>query len=470
MNTLYTQYPIAVLGAGPVGLAAAAHLLEYAFDPVIFESSDSVAASFRDFSHVRLFSPWRYNIDKAAKILLHTHGWVEPNEDALPTAGELVRQYLQPLAETHQIKSRLKLNARVVSITRKGYDKVRTHGREHAPFVIRVEIAGRLHEFLAGGVIDATGNWLHPNPLGSNGLPAIGEQDFASKIAYGMPDILGKFRQRYLGKRVLVVGGGHSAAGSLIALAELAETDPRTKIHWAIRSNNIARIFGGGEADGLPARGALGTKLHALVNNGQLTLHNNFHIREIVQENGALTVIPEVESGESRKIRNIDEIVGGTGSRPDIGIARELRVRLDAWLESVEALAPLIDPNEHSCGTVRPHGHRELAHPEPGYYIVGAKSYGRAPTFLMATGYEQVRSIAAAMAGNFVSADNVQLDLPETGVCSTDFSEGGESGGCCGEVPKQAAQQLAAPKSIAAETCECRVPTATSKQSSPCCG
>lgn len=472
MNTLSnTQYPIAVLGAGPVGLAAAAHLLEYGFNPVIFESSDSVAASFRNFSQVRLFSPWRYNMDKAAKKLLEAHGWIAPNEDELPTAGELVQQYLQPFSEIPAIKSRLNLNARVVAITRKGYDKVKTRGREQAPFVIRAEIGGKLHEFLSAGVIDATGNWLQPNPLGANGLPAIGEQAFASRIEYGMPDILGKLRHRYLGKRVLVVGGGHSAAGSLIALAELAETDPQTRIHWAIRGNNIARIFGGGEADGLPARGALGIKLRALVENRQLVLHENFHIREILDENGALTVNPELESGGAQPIHGIDEIVAGTGSRPDLGITRELRVRLDAWLESVEALAPLIDPNEHSCGTVRPHGHRELAHPESNFYIAGAKSYGRAPTFLMATGYEQVRSIAAAMAGDFLSADDVQLDLPETGVCSTDFSGGGETGGCCGEKPRQATPRPVTPEGVAAEeSCGCSVQAAPSKQSSPCCG
>lgn len=438
MNTISnTQHPIAVLGAGPVGLAAAAHLLEQGFDPIIFESCDAVAASFRDFAQVRLFSPWRYNIDKAARKLLEANGWAAPNDDDLPTAGEVVQQYLQPFAELPAVKSRLKLNARVVAISRKGYDKVRTKGREHAPFIIRAEIDGKLHEFMASGVIDATGNWYQPNPIGANGLPAIGEQDFADRIEYGMPDIFGRQRERYLGKCTLVVGGGHSAAGSLIALAELAEVDPRTRIHWAIRGSNLARIFGGGEADGLPARGALGIKLRSLVENGQLTLHKNFNIREIRNEHGSLTVKPELEQGEDAQIQGIDEIVAGTGSRPDLGITRELRVRLDAWLESVEALAPLIDPNEHSCGTVRPHGHRELSHPEPNFYIAGAKSYGRAPTFLMATGYEQVRSIAAAMAGDHAAADDVQLDLPETGVCSSDFSDSGESGGCCGIEPKK---------------------------------
>jgi hypothetical protein len=127
----------------------------------------------------------------------------------------------------------------------------------------------------------------------------------------------------------------------------------------------------------------------------------------------------------------VDEIIAATGSRPELGLTRELRVRLDPWLESTEALAPLIDPNLHSCGTVRPHGHRELAHPEPGFYVIGAKSYGRAPNFLMATGFEQARSVVAALAGDLAAADDVQLELPETGVCATDFAQPG-AGACCG--------------------------------------
>ena len=132
-------------------------------------------------------------------------------------------------------------------------------------------------------------------------------------------------------------------------------------------------------------------------------------------------------------IRDRDQIVAANGARPDLALTRELRVRHDPWLESTDALAPLIDPNEHSCGTVRPHGHRELAHPEPGYYAVGAKSYGRAPNFLMATGYEQVRSVVAALAGDLAAADEVQLELPETGVCNTRFAEAAPAASdCCG--------------------------------------
>ena len=133
-----------------------------------------------------------------------------------------------------------------------------------------------------------------------------------------------------------------------------------------------------------------------------------------------------------RTLGPIDRIIAATGQRPDLSLTRELRLELDPWLESTKALGPLIDPNEHSCGTVPPHGHQELSHPEPDFYTVGIKSYGRAPTFLLLTGYEQVRSVVAAIAGDHKAANNVALVLPETGVCS---GPGADEHGCCGGPP-----------------------------------
>ena len=409
-NTL----PVAVLGAGPVGLAAAAHLLARGITPLILEAGSKVGANLETYRHVRLFSPWQYNVDKAARALLSGAGWQAPDPQALPTAGELVDLYLEPLAALPAIAAGLQLGQRVRAITRAGFDKVTTRGREHAPFVIWTASGEGERDYLASAVIDATGTWSQPNPLGADGLPAEGEAALRGRIAYGMPDILGTARERYAGRRVLVAGAGHSAAGSLLALATLAEQVPGTRLVWAIRGRQSAKLFGGGEADGLQARGLLGTRLKALRDAGRLELHEQFRIRALEERDGAITV-----RADSGAIEGIDTIIAATGARPDQAITRELRVRHDPWLESTDLLAPLIDPNEHSCGTVRPHGHRELAHPEAGYYAVGAKSYGRAPNFLMATGYEQVRSVVAALAGDLAAADAVELELPQTGVCST---------------------------------------------------
>ena len=134
------------------------------------------------------------------------------------------------------------------------------------------------------------------------------------------------------------------------------------------------------------------------------------------------------------KITDIHEMIVNTGNRPNLSMVSEIRTSIDTATESVEALAPLIDPNLHSCGTVRPHGEKELRHPEKDFYIVGSKSYGRAPTFLMATGYEQVRSIVAYLTGDYEAAEKVQLDLPETGVCSVNLNPNPNKvdDSCCG--------------------------------------
>ena len=441
------QLPVAVLGAGPVGLAAAAHLLQRGLRPLIFERGDTVGANLASYRHVRLFSPWQYNIDKAARQLLERSGWRSPPDDGLPTAGELLEQYLQPLAALPAMAQALQLGQRVTRLTRQGFDKVKSRGREQAPFVVRVAGPDGERDVLVQAVIDATGTWSNPNPLGANGLPVLGETALAARIAYGMPDVAGGERAAYAGKRTLVVGAGHSAAGTLLALADIAAATPGTSIVWAIRGEHLARVFGGGAADGLPARGQLGMRLKALRDSGQLELHTNFHITAVREAPGGLEVIGAVAHGGLAAISGIDRIVCATGARPDLELTREIRVRHDPWLESTDALAPLIDPNEHSCGTVRPHGHRELAHPEPGYYAVGAKSYGRAPNFLMATGYEQVRSVVARLAGDVAAADQVQLELPETGVCSTQFAfqqAAAAASGCCGGPAKALASACCA--------------------------
>lgn len=453
---------VAVIGAGPIGLAAAAHLLERGFEPVVLEAGDSIAANFESFRHVQLFSPWRYNIDPAARRLLEGAGWKEPQLDFLPTAGAMVDRYLAPLARIPALQSSIRFSHRVLDVAREGYDKVKSKGRDEAPFVIRAATPEGTREIRAWAVIDASGTWTKPNPLGANGLPAIGEPEAAARFAYGMPDILGTQRARYAGKRVLVAGAGHSAAGNLLSLAKLAELAPGTRIVWTIRGHNFARIFGGGENDGLAARGALGRRLQTLAEGGRLEVEADFRTVE-VKIGSNLTIVGYGPNGDTRTIEDVDEVIVSAGGRPDLSLASELRVKLDPWIEATEQLAPLIDPNVHSCGTVRPHGHRELEHPEKRYYAVGAKSYGRAPNFLLATGHEQVRSVVAAIAGDLAAADDVQLELPQTGVCSTQFDEA--SSGCC--TPAVAPAEAGA-QSSGCGTSSCGGPSKSREDA--CCG
>ncbi|MBX6723592.1 MAG: NAD(P)-binding domain-containing protein, partial [Dactylosporangium sp.] len=376
---------------------------------------------------MRMFSPWRYNVDAAARRLLAEAGWVEPDPDVLPTGGQLAADYLRPLADLPALKPHVRYRARVVAVTRLGLDRVRTAGRESTPLLVRLATG---EDLLARAVIDASGTWGTPNVLGGSGILAHGEAAAAAFVEHALPDVLGADRDRFTGKRTLVVGAGHSAATTLLSLAELAAQVPGTSVVWAIRSDSPARTYGGGDADALPARGALGTRLREHVEAGTIELVTGFSIHTITPVSGGVVVSDGTRTIEA------DRIVSATGFRPDHSFVSELRLDLDPILGSTRALAPLIDPNQHSCGTVPPHGVDELTHPEPGYYAIGAKSYGRAPTFLLATGYEQARSVVAALDGDWQAARDVRLDLPETGVCSStvpvDSDRIDGSGGCCG--------------------------------------
>jgi thioredoxin reductase len=419
---------VAIVGAGPVGLAAAAHVLEQGLKPVVLEAGGSVGHAVRQWGHVQLFSPWQYDIDRAAARLLAATGWNSPEPDRYPTGAELVERYLEPLATKTVLQTHIHTSSRVTDISRAGFDKLKTRGRAAAPFEIRYQNGQGPKIVRADAVIDASGTWHSPNPAGANGLSAIGETEAADKIAYGMPDVLGKDRARYMNKTVAVLGAGHSAIGTLTDLVRLAKQSPGTTPIWLLRGNDPAKAFGGGANDKLAARGELGATFAALVAAGRIKVESEFRVSRLTVDGPHLIV--GADAGCCARQVVVDELIVATGFRPDMDFVRELRIQLDPAIECPVALAPLIDPNEHSCGTVRPHGARELAQNEPGFYFAGMKSYGRAPTFLMITGYEQVRSIAADIAGDREAAERVELVLPETGVCNRAAAP--DAPRCCG--------------------------------------
>lgn len=413
--------PVVIIGAGPVGLAAAAHLLKRGIKLLVFEAGASVGAAMLRWGHVRLFSPWRYVLDQQALALLEEQNWQAPDPETYPTGREVVERYLAPLALHPSMQAVLHLGTRVTAVSREHMDKVKTPAREEAPFVVRVQYAnGEEQDVLARAVIDASGTYETPNPLGAHGLLALGEHALREHIFYGIPDVLGAQRERYAGRRVLVVGSGHSAQQAVLELTRLAEDDQQARITWTVRRAETRQMFGGGTGDALPERGRLGARSQELIEGGQVRFFTGVQIHELRWTAQGMVIV-----GEEERVGPVDEIIATTGFRPDLSFLRETRLILDPGLESSAALAPLIDPNIHSCGTVPPHGVDELAQPETDLFLVGMKSYGRAPTFLMLTGYEQVRSIVAALNGDWESARRVELILPETGVCST------EQGGCC---------------------------------------
>jgi thioredoxin reductase len=452
--------PIVVIGAGPVGLSAAAHVISRSLTPLVFEAGARIGEGVQRWGHVRVFSPWSLNVDPVVADLLTRRGWTMPAADEYPTGRELIEQYLEPLAALPELSPHIRLRTRVQSVARLHHDRMEDSGRQDAPFLVRVVGPDGEQDTLARAVIDASGTIDRPGFLGASGVRAIGEEAARAHIFYGIPDVLGTERARYSGRRVLVAGSGHSALNALLDLAELAEREPVTRITWAIRRQTIGHLLGGPRKDQLEERGKLGASVRRLLETRRVELVTGFHVTRV-----SMTPQGIVVSGGDRTLAAVDEIVAATGFRPDWSILSECRLDLDPAVESPRALAPLIDPNVHSCGTVLPHGAEELKQPDADLFVVGMKSYGRAPTFLMRTGYEQARSVVAAIAGDWDAARRVELVLPETGVCSTDRSSDAVRS-CCGTTADSLAEMPVASVTLSRPSAS---DTALKAPSSTCC-
>lgn len=426
--------PVAIIGAGPIGLATAANLTDRGIDFVLLEAGHRIADSIEQWGHIRLFSPWKHLVDPVSKRLLAETGWQEPPADSLPTGAGLVRDFLIPLADLPAIAARTRLGVTVTDVSREGMDRTRTKGRAQAPFLLRVSTTDGVEELTARAVIDASGTYRTPNSLGSSGLDPLGLAEVADLVSPAMPDVLGRERDTFAGRHTVVVGAGHSAANTLLNLAALADEAPGTRISWVIRNANAVRVTTSAD-DELQARASIGARVDALVAAGRIEVVDRFEIVRLARPGGdeASGLRITGRRGNGLETLEADRVVNATGFRPNLGMLREIRLELDDIVEAPRRLAPLIDPNVHTCGTVAPHGFAELTQPERDFFIVGMKSYGRAPTFLLATGYEQVRSVTAWLAGDAIAARNVELTLPATGVCSTAASaaSGASSGSSC---------------------------------------
>ncbi|WP_083966624.1 NAD(P)-binding domain-containing protein [Demequina globuliformis] len=437
---------VLVIGAGPQGLAAAAHLQERGLTPLVLESGTGPAASVAQWGHVRLFSAWPELIDAAARRLLEPTGWTAPVQaadgTAYPTGAEWIEHYLSPLARA--LGDAVQYGVTVTGVGRKGRDLSVDSGRAEQPFVVTVVGADGTEDRLeASAVIDASGTWTTPNPAGAEGLPALGEATARERgvVASRIPTALEA--AEFAGRHVVVVGSGHSAAGAITTLADVARAHPATKVTWVLRRGAVGTTFGGGAADELPERGALGKRAGRAVREGIVEIVTGFRTERIELEGRRAVVSAE----DGRHLPAADQVYVLTGARPNLGFLSEIRLDLDMRLQAPARVAAEVDPNVHSCGSVRATGAADLAHPETDFYIVGAKSYGRAPTFLALTGYEQVRSVVAAIAGDHEAAARVELVLPDTGVCGGagdyDAEPGSEvSGACCAPAPRRAPQSI----------------------------
>jgi thioredoxin reductase len=430
-----SELPVVVIGAGPQGLAAAAHLLARGLEPLVLEAGDSPASAVAEWGHVRLFSPWPELIDRAAERLLAPGGWAAPGQ-GYPTGAEWVAGYLRPLADA--LGGRVRYGTRVTGVSRRGRDRLVDAERGDQPFTVHVidqsGDEGKLH---ARAVVDASGTWRQPNPAGADGLPALGERAAAGRglVRYQIPDfaVPGPFA----GRHTVVLGAGHSAATAIIELARIARANPGTRVTWALRRAVTSAATAGSAADELPERGALGVRAGQAVDEGIIDLVTGFRTERFRADDADRAVLV---AEDGRELAPADAVVVLTGFRPDLGFLSELRLDLDPVLQAPRAIAPAIDPNVHSCGTAAPTLAADLAQPEPGLYLVGMKSYGRAPTFLAMTGYEQVRSVAAQLAGDREAAARVELVLPDTGVCGGaglfDDPDSISGGACCAPAPQ----------------------------------
>lgn len=438
---MQNDLPVVVIGAGPQGLAAAAHLVDRGVPVLVLEAGATAAAAVAQWGHVRLFSGWTELVDRAAARLLSPTGWVVPRA-GYPTGAQWVSDYLGPLASA--LGDRVRYGTRVVGVSRRGRDRLVDAGRAEQPFTVHLETAdGTEQRMDARAVIDASGTWSMPNPAGADGLPALGERAAADLLDYRIPDYGN--REAYAGKHNVVIGSGHSAVTAVIALGRIARRDPSTTVTWVLRRGAVGNAFGGGASDELPERGLLGIKAKEFVDAGVVDLVTGFRVEKVTRDGDQAVLTAE----DGRTVPAADHVAVLTGFRPDLGFLSEVRLELDATLQAPVRIAAEVDPNIHSCGSVAATGAADLAQPEPDFYLVGAKSYGRAPTFLAMTGYEQVRSVVAKLAGDDAAAARVELALPDTGVCGGaglfDPAESAAGGSCCAVPAKQLIQISSAP-------------------------
>ena len=392
---------LSVIGAGPIGLEAASVALERGFDVHVFERGE-VGAHPLAWGHVRLFTPWRMNLGASSRRRLEQSGWTAPDPEAFPTGNELVEQYLAPLAALPEMAGRIHTHSPVVHISRRGLVKSDSPGkaeRRERPFRLLVRDHGGRENFLhAFSVIDASGVYGQPNWAGDGGIPARGELYLAPQMSYHVDDVLGLRRERYAGKRTLVIGAGASAATVVSDLVALAADVPATSIAWATRAP-LDRVFATIEGDALPARRALYDRARALLQGHPSVTHVGGVVVEGFEYNSAThryRVSLRATNDETR-VEEVDLVIVNTGLGPDHSIYRELQVHeCYATRAPMKLAAALLGATD--CMTVPAFGADVLENPEPDFFILGNKSYGKTSHFRLETGYRQVEDVIQKLA------------------------------------------------------------------------
>ena len=398
---------IAIIGAGPTGLEAALYARLQGFDVVVLEKG-TVAANVRSWGHVRLFSPFGINSSEWGRGALSELDL--PANDALLTGAEFFERYLHPLSQHSWLHDCVKENARVVTIGKRHLwkgDAIGSRSRLESPFTLLTESTSNGEDMIeADFVLDCSGTFGNHNWLGDGGVPAIGERQHSEQIDYSLPDIAGRDRARFAGSRTLVVGSGYSAATAIVALGEMVGGEAPAEVFWLTRKASdvpLASIDG----DSLTGRVDLTARANefATDTDSRITWLPASCVRQIATDNdGTVQVTIEKsaeQGGSSCKVLSVDNVIANVGCHPDRSLYEELQIHeCYASQGPMKLAAALIGESSADCMTQSSPGSDTLKNPEPGFFILGAKSYGRDSRFLLRIGLEQIKS-----AFDFIAAE-----------------------------------------------------------------
>jgi len=386
---------IAILGAGPTGLETALAAVDGGFPFTLYEASPGVAGNVRAWGHVRLFTPWEMNASPRMRRHLEAAGREVPGGSECPTGDDLAERLLAPLAALPEIAPHLRLGTRVLSVGREGllkHEEIATAERGRRPFrLLLSESPDREWTETADIVIDATGTWGNPNTLGDAGIGAPGERALAGEIRRDIPDFAGE-AAGWAGKTVLLAGAGHSAQTAARELARLAQEAPGTEVIWLLR--NPEPSWGSHPGDPLPARAELAAEAAALAAGASpaVKARRGAVVEEIAKPNGRFEAV--LRNGGGRERIAADRVLSLTGSVGDHGLYRQLQVHeCYATCGPINLSAAILGSGSADCLAQTTHGADTLKNPEPNFFILGAKSYGRNNTFLMRIGWEQVGEV-----------------------------------------------------------------------------
>lgn len=408
--TIPTSSALAIIGAGPIGLEAAVWAASHNWDVVLFEKA-AVGHHIRQWGHVRLFSPFQMNHSSwGPGLIARAFADLElPFESAYLTGREYVERYLEPLASLPEVRRRIFTGVEVVEIGKDRMAKKDSIGaaqRLEQSFRLLLSCDGREFVHHTRAVIDASGVYASPQRLGSGNIPAPGERAASRQspesLEYGMLDVLGAGRRKFENKRILLVGGGHSAATALEGLAQLVESAPQTRVYWVNRSKHRTPYFLFRD-DPLPYRDALNRLGNRLAAEPPPWLHyyGGSAVEEIVRRpNGrnhdAFEVVIDTAGGLVRM--EVDRIAACVGFRPDNSLYRQLQVHECYATGGPIKLAAALLGGSADCLAQTPQGIEQLKNPEPNFFILGNKSYGTNTTFLMAHGINQVKEVMEDLA------------------------------------------------------------------------